>query len=143
MPSVNEILHADRLRLQSLYETGARPINAAAASTSDSIPIARNDDTLAQQFSGTLFYIVVGYGTPAQQFSVAFDTAAGFSFLRCKPCKAADSPSLLENSVFAECNLLCRVSNIGHSAKKNTRQRSLCREPGTRQSPVLGKDGRR
>ncbi|OEL34095.1 Aspartyl protease family protein [Dichanthelium oligosanthes] len=86
-PSVDDILHADRLRLQSLSETGTY---SSAASTSDSIPIAGND---YDEFPGTLFYTVsLGYGTPAQQFTVTFDTAAGFSYLRCKPCKAGDSP---------------------------------------------------
>nr|CAB3467882.1 unnamed protein product [Digitaria exilis] len=55
----------------------------------DSIPITGYD---YDEFPGTLFYTVpLGYGTPAQQFTVSFDTAAGSSFLRCKPCKAGDS----------------------------------------------------
>lgn len=88
-PSIDDILHADRLRLQSLIETaGTR--STSTASTSDSIPIFGYD---YDEFPGTLFYTVaLGYGTPAQQFTVTFDTAAGFSFLRCKPCKSGDSP---------------------------------------------------
>ena len=47
---------------------------------------------------------------------------------------------------FAECLRLCRVLFIGHSAKQyfpecRTRQRWLCRVPGTRQSLALGKTG--
>ncbi|CAL5038206.1 unnamed protein product [Urochloa decumbens] len=88
--SVDNILHADRLRLQSLSETGTRSSTASASSDSDSIPIAGND---YHDLPGTLFYTaVLGYGTPAQNFAVSFDTAAGFSFLQCKPCKAGDSP---------------------------------------------------
>ncbi|CAL5052569.1 unnamed protein product [Urochloa decumbens] len=88
--SLWSVLHADRLRLQSLSETGTRSSTASASSDSDSIPVAGND---YDDLPGTLFYTaVLGYGTPAQQFAVSFDTAAGFSFLRCKPCKAGDSP---------------------------------------------------
>ncbi|CAN6201725.1 unnamed protein product [Urochloa humidicola] len=84
--SVDNILHADRLRLQSLSETGTR----TSMASSDSIPIAGND---YDDLPGTLFYTVaLGYGTPAQRFAVSFDTGAGFSFLHCKPCKAGDSP---------------------------------------------------
>ncbi|KAF8779162.1 hypothetical protein HU200_002838 [Digitaria exilis] len=73
-PSIDGILHADRLHWHH---------------TSDSIPITGYD---YDEFPGTLFYTVpLGYGTPAQQFTVSFDTAAGSSFLRCKPCKAGDS----------------------------------------------------
>ncbi|KAF8657345.1 hypothetical protein HU200_060113 [Digitaria exilis] len=87
-PSVDDILHADRLRVQSLLETGTT--RSSTASTSDSIPITGYD---YGEFPGTLFYTVpLGYGTPAQQFTVSFDTAAGSSFLRCKPCKAGGSP---------------------------------------------------
>ena len=43
------------------------------------------------------------------------------------------------NRDFAECKILCRVSKIGHSAKNCTRQRFLCRVPGTRQTQALGK----
>ena len=57
------------------------------------------------------------------------------------------------NISFAECLALCRVQNIGHSAKrlfaecsprgtrqrKSTRQKSLCRVPDTRQRKALGK----
>jgi hypothetical protein len=55
------------------------------------------------------------------------------------------------NAVFAECPRLCRVLNIGHSAKRlfaecYTRQRKthgeriLCRAPGPRQRKTLGKE---
>ena len=43
------------------------------------------------------------------------------------------------NRASAECKLLCRVSKIRHSVKNCTRQRILCRVPGTRQKRALGK----
>jgi hypothetical protein len=65
--------------------------------------------------------------------------------------KGTKPPITTGNAVFAECPRLCRVLNIGRSAKRffaecYTRQRkthgkvTLCRVPGARQTETLGKD---
>ena len=64
---------------------------------------------------------------------------------------ANNSPATTGEPGFAECRRLCRVLNVGHSAKSSllsarhsaktgTQQSSLCRVPGTRRRPALGKE---
>lgn len=83
---LSTVMHRDGLRLRALYEA-----HSGAASTSgEKIPTSGNAD---KEFPGNLDYtVVLGYGTPAQQFTVNIETAFGTSLLRCKPCKVGDGP---------------------------------------------------
>ncbi|KAF0904261.1 hypothetical protein E2562_033025 [Oryza meyeriana var. granulata] len=91
-PTADEVFDRDRLRLRSLFAAqlgsaaaadGPAPAPAVAGVT---VPATGTPISVAP---GALEYrILVGYGTPAQQYPVAFDTNFGASLLRCKPCFA-------------------------------------------------------
>lgn len=64
------------------------PAPAGSSSGDATIPIKGSSDPVTP--AGALDYsVVVGYGTPAQQFPVFLDTSLGMSLLRCKPCKSS------------------------------------------------------
>jgi hypothetical protein len=88
--ALHEILNRDGVRMRYISEVQA-PAAAAATPASSATPASGVTVPAATQkvitnLPGLFTYTVLaGYGTPAQQFPVYFDTS-GMSNLRCKPC---------------------------------------------------------
>uniref|UniRef100_A0A0E0LAV4 Peptidase A1 domain-containing protein n=1 Tax=Oryza punctata TaxID=4537 RepID=A0A0E0LAV4_ORYPU len=96
-PNADDVFDRDALRLRSLFalpkqlggteaEAGGGPAPTPAAAGGVTVTPMVAPISVAP---GALEYrVLAGYGSPAQQFPVAFDTNFGVSVLRCKPCFA-------------------------------------------------------
>jgi len=80
MPTVRETFNNDVLRLRSL---------STLSSKTSGLTIPLTSTPRVALPGGSEYHVTLGYGTPAQQLTVGFDTATvGATFLQCKPCAA-------------------------------------------------------
>jgi len=82
MPSAADAFDRDALRLRGLLDESADKPGLTIPSTGT--PLATLPDAPE-------YHVVVGFGTPAQNLTVGFDTATiGATLLQCKPCGAGN-----------------------------------------------------
>ncbi|KAL6596615.1 hypothetical protein ACP70R_047258 [Stipagrostis hirtigluma subsp. patula] len=90
MPSAADVLRRDALRLRSLFRKDS---GASAVSSGARITIPNRGDPVGALPGASEYHVVAGFGTPAQKFTVGFDTATvGATQLLCKPCATFPEP---------------------------------------------------
>ncbi|KAF0904259.1 hypothetical protein E2562_033023 [Oryza meyeriana var. granulata] len=91
-PADDDVFHRDALRLRSLFHEDSAKYSPAPppSPSSDDLTIPTTGNPLGSLPGAFEYHVTVGFGTPAQNLTVGFDTAtAGATLLQCKLCAAA------------------------------------------------------